>query len=300
MSGPYTERYADVKAGEPGGLRAPLRSLALDLLAARDRLGGARELLRKPRVQFLYVHHVFRDEEDALRRLLAELAREHAFIPYAEGVERVLSGRIDRPYICFSSDDGFKNNRRAAAILEEFGATACFFINPAIVGSASYEEVARFCRDRLHLPPVEFMDWADIDALRERGHEIGSHTMGHADVAAMSRAAFAEDCQRIAEILRARCGEARHFAFPYGRFRNFHEEARQTVFGAGFRSCASAERGCHIAHGRPLEPQELCIRRDHVILDWKLGHVLYFLVRNARRARPENNLFPYGAAPVQP
>lgn len=290
----FVEEYRQVLRSRSPGMRGLARHVALDALARLDRWPGRGEVLDRPRVQFLYVHHVFKDEEAKMDRLMAHLARQHTFIPYGEGVDRVLRNEIDKPYICISSDDGFKNNLALAAILERHGAKGCFFINPSIIGEDSSAVIEAHCREKLHFPPVEFLDWKDVERLQKAGHEIGSHTMAHTNVAAMTTAEFAEDCGRMRQVLMQRCGEAKHFAFPYGRFFHFNEAARKVVFDGGFISCATAERGCHINGLRPLEPRELVIRRDHVIADWKLAHIVHFLVQAARRASFQGNFHQWG------
>lgn len=293
LSMQFYDQYADIKRLTHQGLRSHVRSIALDGLAVLDRLKDGPSLLRTPRVQFIYIHHTFRDEEDALDRLITELGRHHRFISYSEAVDRVLTGRIDAPYVTISSDDGFKNNVRAAEILQRHGAPACFFINPDLIGERSYEVIKAHCRQRLHFPPVEFMDWDEVAAVQAMGHEIGSHTMAHINVADTPADVFAEDCQRTFEVITARCGGVKHFAYPYGRFFHFNDAARESVFRAGYLSCASAERGCHVPHDPVPARENLCIRRDHVILDWKMAHTMHFLLANVRKASPVNNLFPY-------
>lgn len=285
--------YREIQRLKPSGIRGQLRTVALDALSVLDKLKGIEDDLRKPRVQFIYIHHIFKDEEAPLHRLLDTLAATHSFISYSEAVERILTGRVDAPYACISSDDGFKNNVGAAEILAEHGAPSCFFINPSIIGVTSPAEIAQYCQDMLHFPTVEFMDWADVDRVLALGHEIGSHTMSHRNVAELERASFEEDCQRSFQVITQRCGGVKHFAFPYGRFHHFNEMGKEVVFQSGFTSCATAERGCHINHGQPLRNEELCIRRDHVILNWNINHILHFLARNARQASTSTNLFPY-------
>jgi len=289
----YLNNYQELKKLSPPGIRGHVRSAALNLLYIADQIKGIEDSLNKPRVQFLYIHHTFKDEEKNLEHLLKKLSENHTFISYSDAVNKVLKSEIDRPYISISSDDGFKNNLRAAEILREYGAKACFFINPAVIGMASYDKIKEYCANRLELPPLEFMNWADIEKLQTLGHEIGSHTMDHFDVAKVEKDFFVDDCNQTYNILQKRCGEAKHFAFPFGLFDNFDEEARKIVFDTGFISCASAERGCHINSHSPLLNDELCIRRDHVILNWKLSHIIHFLVRNANTATASNSLFPY-------
>ena len=71
-----------------------------------------------------------------------------------------LNNKIDKPYIAFSSDDGFKNNLFAAEILNNYGASACFFINPGLVEECDFQKIKNHCRNKLHLPPIEFLNWA--------------------------------------------------------------------------------------------------------------------------------------------
>ncbi|MES2516138.1 MAG: polysaccharide deacetylase family protein [Bacteroidota bacterium] len=289
----YFENYKEIKKLKPEGMRGVLRSYALDCLSVWDKLSGLQYQLNKPRVQFIYIHHVFKDEEIKLEKLLKKLSLNHTFISYSDAVRKILEGKIDKPYICISSDDGFKNNVKAAEILNRYGAKACFFINPFVVDQKSYTEIKKHCRDRLSFPPVEFMDWKDIETIQKMGHEIGSHTMEHINVAETEIDIFRDDCKKTYELIKMRCGEAKHFAFPYGRFFHFNETARQIVFNSGFVSCATAERGCHINHGRLLLNEELFIRRDHVVLDWNIDHIFHFLAANSKKANTLNNLSPY-------
>jgi peptidoglycan/xylan/chitin deacetylase (PgdA/CDA1 family) len=289
----YPEEYKELKKILPHGVRGHLRSVALDALYMLDQAKGIEASLNKPRVQFLYIHHIFKDEEKSLEILLKKLSENHQFLSHSEAVDKVLKGEIDRPYISISSDDGLKNNIRAAEILSEFGAKGCFFINPAAVEMTCHEEIKKYCASQLALPAVEFMNWDDLNRLQRMGHEIGSHTMNHFNVSTADENFFIEDCYQTIDIIKKRCGEAKHFAYPYGNFSNFNERGRKIVFDAGFISCASAERGCHIQHEGPLSREEFCIRRDRVILDWKHSHIFHFLVRNANTATVSNNLFPY-------
>ncbi len=289
----FLENYFELEYNQFVNLRVLLRKYVLDGLVWLDGLRVISKDLQRPRVQFLYLHHVFKDEEKALEELISQLSVNHSFISYSEAVERILNGNIDKPYICFSSDDGFRNNLRAAEILHNYGISACFFINPAIVGINDYEAIKSHCQTKLNLPPVEFMGWDEIEIIQKLGHEIGSHSYSHSDAGILSAAMFLEDCQKSIEILVGKCGDVKHFAFPYGRFQNFNQTAKDIIFDSGFLSCASAERGCHDNPVEKLRNDELCIRRDHIVLGWKFEHIVYFLARNSRRMNPKGNLFPY-------
>jgi peptidoglycan/xylan/chitin deacetylase (PgdA/CDA1 family) len=289
----YFNNYREVKKLKPSGLRGHLRNAALHGLSWIDKLRGIEDQLKKPRVQFLYIHHIFKDEEHHLRNLLQKLQKYHTFISYSEGIDRIINQRIDKPYVVLSSDDGFKNNINAARIFNEYGAKGCFFINPSIVGETNFGVIETYCQSRLHFPPVEFLNWNEVNTLQKMGHEVGSHTMNHINVAETSSAAIAQDMNDSYQELHKRCGDIKHFAYPYGRFFHFNETGRKACFDAGFISCATAERGCHINHERMLAHDELCILRDHIMLDWNVNHILHFLSANSKAARFSNNLFPY-------
>lgn len=246
----------------------------------------------RPRVQFLYIHHIFKDEENSFRAMLQDLSQEYSFVSYSEAVNKVVTGNIDRPYLSISSDDGFQNNLAAGRILEEMGISGCFFLNPGLISETNFQKIKQHCFEKLEFPPVAFLTWQEVEQLQEMGHEIGGHTLYHERVLGRSMQDFAADCQKSREQITHNCGEPKHFSFPYGRFTDFSRDAAQIVFRAGYESCASAERGCHVGT-TPLSPYEVCIRRDHVLPEWPISHVRYFLNQNIRRANPLGNIFPY-------
>lgn len=283
------DTYAQVKKIKPKGIRSVVRDAALFGLSLQTNFPSYNKYVAKNRIQFLYIHHVFKDEEDKFDRIIQELLKGHTFIPHSEAVQRILSGDIDKPYISISSDDGFKNNLQAAEILDRYGIKCCFFINPDTIGLKDYDRIKSFCSKRLNFPPVSFLDWNDIDHLMKKGHEIGSHGMGHLNLANTDLALVESNVNESFEIIKSKCGSVKHFAYPYGRFFHFNSACYDLVFDAGFVSCASAERGCHISNG-PIEKRDLMIRRDQIICDWNLEHIKYFLMKNSQNASVKNNI----------
>lgn len=289
----YLETFADVqrRLTLSQRVRQFARHTALDALA----LAAGEAALSRPRVHILYLHHVLADEEASFRALLAELRRSHEFISYSEAVRRIRSGAIDKPALAFSFDDGLRNCLRAAAILEEFGATACFFVCTSMAEPRTYDEQRVFSEVELDLPAAEFLSWGEMEELLRRGHEIGNHSSRHKTLAELSDEQLAGDVGESLRQLRARLGNVEHFAWPRGRFFHFSARAAAAVFNAGHTSCASAERGCHVA-AAPVE-HALCLRRDQVVAAWPRRHVRYFLVQASRNASPSNNAWPEGWLP---
>lgn len=286
-----TTTFKEVKKSKPKTFRGILRDLTLSGLSFKTKFPNAEETFEKPRIQFLYIHHVFDDEIKNFDRLLKLLLKHHSFIGYSDAVNKILTGNIDKAYICISSDDGFKNNLSAVKIMEKYGVKGCFFVNPDTIGLKDFSKVKSFCKNRLHFPPTEFMDWNDLDNLIKSGHEIGSHTMGHINIAETNINIVEDNINKSFQILNERLGEVSHFAYPYGRFFHFNKQAFDLVYRAGFTSCATAERGCHISPEKKLNINQLLIRRDHVICDWNINHVFYFIFNNSAKASRLNNFY---------
>lgn len=271
----YVSKYKQVCSAN---FRSIFRHVILSTLATSYKVTGQMSsLLSRNRIQFLYLHHVFEDEENSFRKLLVTLNSKHCFISYSEAVDRIWDGNINRQYVVISFDDGSKNWLRAAQIMNEFGIKACFFPCISMVGETKKQRV--------------LLSWEDIEFLLKKGHEIGGHTVHHPNLAQLSLQQIQDEIMGCFELLTQRIGDVKHFSWPFGRFSHFSPTAAKIVFEAGFKSCASAERGCHVAQSERLS---LCIRRDHIIANWPINHILYFMARNCQTASRHSNLWPKG------
>lgn len=272
-------------------MRNAARRVALGSLSLFRRVTGASaSALTRPRVHLLYLHRLAPADEAAFRSLLWWLADGHRFIGLSEAVRRVRTGALDAPYVTVSVDDGFRSSLRVAAVLEELGTRGAFFVCPSVVGCDDPSRVGRFFGHGGAAVEAQ-MGWGDLEGLLDRGHEIGSHTLSHVDLATQSRDRLEAELGGSAEILRRRLGRVDHFAWPYGRFAHFTPRAADAVFEAGYASCVSAERGCHV-QAAPDHPHELCLRREHVMAGWPQAHVEYFMARSSLRAGAADNTWP--------
>ena len=235
-----------------------------------------------PHVQFLYFHHVFEDEIPQLRKLLQRLSHQYTFLGYIEAVGRISTGAIDKPYLCFSSDDGFKNNLNAIEVFKEFGVSCCYFICPGFIGESDYDRSAEISRSVFHLPPVEFLNWADVERLQACGHEIGNHSFAHHRLSTLPEHELEADIMRAHESLERHCGKMKHFAYPYGGAQDITDKAVDLIFNLGYISCATAIRGAYVTAVHGQSSREL-IKRDPVIF-FKNDHVAYFTGQNIKAA----------------
>ena len=189
---------------------------------------------------------------------------------------------METPALCFSSDDGFLNNLTAAHIFSEFGISACFFLNPDTIGMTNPNSIQQFCRSRLNARPVDFLNWDQVETLQKMGHEVGSHSLSHLNLAELTAQQVQDDLGQSKSMLEQHCGPVNHFAYPYGRWSDFNQAAMKACMAVGHTSCATAERGCH-ANTHPLDLSQNLLFRDQVILGWPERHIRYFMKRNLRR-----------------
>lgn len=268
--------------------RERARGVALSGLALRDGVtGAARRALARPRVHVLCLHHLFEDEARGFERLLRRLMEQHEFVGFGEAVRAIVDGTgasAAKPLMTVTFDDGFASCMVGARVMDALGVKACFYVCPSIVGERDEGKVRAFCEGRLKTLPQRFMGWDDLGALRGRGHEVGSHTMTHPEIATLGDAEIAEELGRSREVIADRLGVCDHFAWPFGLFRHVTASTERIAAEAGYASVASAERGSHLADAA-VDAGELCLRRDNVEGGWPLGHSMYLLARSAGSGR---------------
>ena len=265
-------------------LRAIVRSFLLSIYTS----GQFTTTPTLPRVHFLYLHHVFMDEEQNFEALIKWLQSNGClFVSYSDAVQRVGNGAIDKQYVAFSFDDGVDNCLKAGQILARYGISACFFLNTAMIGEEHQIHPMLITAKQYGRLPVRYLSWADIEQLKNWGHEIGGHTHSHINMATASSDQLAFEIGNNKELLEQRLGPIAHFAWPFGRFQHFSAEARRAVYKAGYHSCASAERGIHVTQA---ENSQFCIHRDGVVAAWPLAQTRYLLARSAANyAVPANS-----------
>ena len=132
----------------------------------------------RPRVHFIYCHSALPSAEGNLRQLLNFLSKHTRLESYSQAVQQCREGTPEVPVISLSVDDAFRSCMRIADIAEEFGLSVCFFVPTDLVGARTRAEVANFFRSSEHIEDGA-LSWEQIQDLRSRGHEIGSHTVSH-------------------------------------------------------------------------------------------------------------------------
>src|SRR5947209_14504021 len=88
---------------------------------------------------------------------------------------------MPRRTVAITFDDSYQDNLAAAHTLAEHGLPATFFVPTGYVGT---ERVFDWDRG---LPRMPNLTWDDVAQMHRLGFEIGSHTVSHPNLGAMSR-----------------------------------------------------------------------------------------------------------------
>ena len=68
----------------------------------------------------------------------------------------------------------------------------------------------------------------------------------------------------------------------------FKESYLNQVYKFGYKSCATAVRGCHISQSNGLKSTNIALRRDVVVFKEPLNFVKYFLSKAQKQATQNN------------
>jgi peptidoglycan/xylan/chitin deacetylase (PgdA/CDA1 family) len=106
------------------------------------------------------------------------------------------------------------------------------------------------------------MDWDQVRALRNEGHEIGSHTATHVDLGATNGQIAREEIAAGRHRVEAELTEPSVlFSYPFGGKNNLTEDNRRQVEELGLRCCVSAYGGTVRAGDDPFRLKRTPISR---------------------------------------
>jgi peptidoglycan/xylan/chitin deacetylase (PgdA/CDA1 family) len=189
-------------------------------------------------------------------RFVRFFARFFDVIPLTQLLQRLASGAQLGAALIITFDDGYQGNATVAApILERHGVRACFFVTTQFIGT---DFVPWWDRDKKI--DTRWMTWDQVRALRAAGHEIGSHTVTHANLGVTVGEEARREISGGSARLDAELGESSGlFAYPYGGPGNMAEENQPLAKELGLRCCVSAYGGTVCAGDDPFRLKRITI-----------------------------------------
>lgn len=150
-------------------------------------------------------------------------------MPYLAGAR---SGKV----FGLTFDDGFANvHRHALPVLQELGFTATNYVVAGQIGGWNAWDAEK------GVPRSPLMEKREIAEWAAAGHEVGAHTVDHADLAGLddeaAQAQIAGSRKMLEDLLGAPVDA---FCYPYGSYRQQHAAIARA---AGFASATTTVRG---------------------------------------------------------
>jgi peptidoglycan/xylan/chitin deacetylase (PgdA/CDA1 family) len=177
-------------------------------------------------------------------------------VPLTTLLDRLDQGADIGGLLAITFDDGYVGNATIAApILEKYNERACFFVTTDWIESK-------------HVPwwdkekdiDTEWMTWEQVRALRERGHDVGSHTLTHPDLGVVPPEVARTEIAGGAARLDSELGEhSGLFAYPFGGRKNMSPQNQDVVNTLGLRCCLSAFGGTVRIGDDPLRLKRITI-----------------------------------------
>jgi peptidoglycan/xylan/chitin deacetylase (PgdA/CDA1 family) len=250
-----------------GGRRNALKNITSTALASVSRVRSS------PRVVVLCYHsihpkHTYASTspeifEDHLRWLKDTCEILH----FSEVRDAVTDKGLTRTAVAITFDDGYEDNHsHALPLLARHNVPATFFITTAFAdGDPALIELFRHILD-CDGDEIRGMSWAQIRELRDAGMEIGSHTLSHPNLAAVSDARVTTELADSKRILEDRLGETvSSVAYPFGLpKRNFSDRTLELAARAGYRKGAVILYRNVRESDRPLSIPRIAITNDSV------------------------------------
>lgn len=167
------------------------------------------------------------------------LRRSFRVVPLAEIFRLVRAGGpFPRRTVAITFDDSYRDNLDAARIMAECGLPGCFFIPSGFIDTER-----RFSWDDPR-QPLANLSWDEVREMIRLGHEIGSHTVNHPDLATVPPETVRRELVESKKRIEAQLGQAvRWFTYPFGGKRNFSADLVPLVVEAGYEGCLSGYGG---------------------------------------------------------
>jgi peptidoglycan/xylan/chitin deacetylase (PgdA/CDA1 family) len=186
----------------------------------------------------------------------------YTFVGLSEGIEALRTRRAPGPLVTVTFDDGDATLAHTATeVLSRGGIRACVYI------ATDYIRTGSRYRDDL---PAPTMNWEQVRAFQDAGHEVGSHTHTHAPLHVCAPGRLRQELSTSKDILEQELGmPVRHFAFPWGQY---DQAVMSASLATGlYESYATIDRGS-------IRKVSSLLNRDQVDPAWTPQKLHMYLV----------------------
>lgn len=226
-----------------------------------------------PQVGVLCYHsiHPSSDFASATPQLFEEHLRWLSTECRVVGLNMVLSraraGRLDKPEVAITFDDGMADNFEIAfPLLQKYGLTATFFLTAGLL-ERSEPTIRRF-RELRHTTDdgIRPMEWSNVREMLRSGMSAGSHTYSHPNLAQLSGSDALRELWVSRDILEQRLGcRVDSLAYPFGKpGRHFTEETIEIAVETGYELAVAAVCRTVVSGDSRFDVPRFFVARDDV------------------------------------
>lgn len=209
-------------SGGVAALKAFATRLAKELVGRLVIATGAHRKLLKGVAIVVAFHSITRDTSDGALRCGQKdfdsycrfFAKHLVVLPLRALIDLLRTGSPLQGQVVITFDDGYADNAELAApILRTYNLRSAFYVTTGYIDTKTQTFWDQDARVR-----SRWMTWSQVRELASLGHEIGSHTASHADLATLRAEDVQHELESSRDTLVQRVGILpTHFAVPFGR-----------------------------------------------------------------------------------
>ncbi|MDX6625329.1 MAG: hypothetical protein QOE56_318 [Solirubrobacterales bacterium] len=182
---------------------------------------------RSRRATFLCYHSIAPEgpryltvSADLFERQLAQLRRLGVRGGDLAALAEAAAGSLNEPTAFLTFDDGFRDNYETALpLLRDHGYPAFVFVLPPLVDTAAPFAWPEVAADQERFPTtMRSVDWSMLGEMKEAGFEVGSHTLSHPHLPALSGEDLKEELWESRRRVREQLGNCDTLAYPFGEW----------------------------------------------------------------------------------
>lgn len=157
-------------------------------------------------------------------------------------------GTLPAKAVAITFDDGYRDNAGVALpLLQKYGFTATFFINPQ---------------------PIEdeypaYMTWAQVEHISRSGMDVESHSYSHPVLTRLSVEELLQEVQKAGDAIERHTGRRpRLFSYPYGRY---NRQVIDILRGEGYIGAVTLRSGTVQASPSVFDLARVWVRYDDTL-----------------------------------
>jgi len=172
-------------------------------------------------------------DRESFETFLNYFAKWYTYVPFTNGVQAIMNGRVSTTIASLRFDDGFLSQfEHALPVLHQLGYSGILGVVP------KYVDAGRLIGNRV---PDPAMNWTMVKIWQEHGNELANHSFSHRRLVECSAEEIENEAITAAREIHKNTGTwTLDFIYPHGRFSPF---TQRILTNLGFATQSTIVRG---------------------------------------------------------